>query len=300
MANPIVDTLTTYVEEQKSGLIAKSVLGAKSASILNLMTGVKGATTLNLLSTDIVLQNGAECGWNADGDTEISQRVINPQILKVNHAFCPKTLLKTYANHMVKVAAGQKNLPFEEEFTNGISEGVAEAVEKMIWQGQKNQTDEFEGFISILTDASVKTVSKAKGTSAYATIKEVYMALPERAIKADTAILVGAGLFRQYIQELVAANLYHYNANDDAMEYTLPGTAVKVIAVNGLNETASFDYVIAGRLSNFVYGISGADDDQILDAWYSKDNDEFRVAVEFIAGVQVAYPSEVVMGKIAK
>lgn len=301
MANPIVSGISQYVDENKTGLIAKSVLGAKSASLFNLMSGVKGPATLNLLNTDVVLQDGSECGWSASGSSEISQRVLTPAHLKVNMSFCDKNLLKTWKNYEVKVAAGQKTLPFEEDFMNGIADGVAEAIEKMIYQGTGSNGD-FEGLISILGSAvpTGNTKTEAQGTPAYTAIKDAYMALPERAIKDDTVILVGAGLFRKFIQELVSANLYHFNPNDKEGEYMLPGTNVKVIAVNGLNETATYDYIIAGRLSNLFYGISGENDTDTLDVWYSKDNQEFRVAVEAIVGVQVAYPSEVAFVKVTK
>ena len=175
MANPIVTSLPKYVEQHILPLISKSVLGSKSASLFNLLTGVKGDTALNLLATDVTLQSAKTCGWNADGTTTLSQRIVKPAYLKVNHNFCDKQLLNTWANYEVKIAAGQKTLPFEEDFVNGIVEQVKEQIEKMIYQGTKAKEDEFEGLISILTDdATTIKVNKTKGTSAYEAIKAVY------------------------------------------------------------------------------------------------------------------------------
>lgn len=72
--SPIVDTLPKYVEEKKSELIAKSILGAQTAKMVNLMSGIKGATTLNLLDTEVVFGDGAECGFDPTSANEISQR----------------------------------------------------------------------------------------------------------------------------------------------------------------------------------------------------------------------------------
>ena len=36
-------------------------------------------------------------------------------------------------------------------------------------------------------------------------------------------------------------------------------------------------------------------DDEKFDLWYSKDNQEFRLAINFNAGVQVAFPDEIVL-----
>ena len=80
----------------------------------------------------------------------------------------------------------------------------------------------------------------------------------------------------------------------------LPGTNIRVIGVNGLNDTASYDYAIAGSLSNMFYGTDLENGEELFDIWYSKDNREFRLAIEFTAGVQVAFQDEIVLGKRSK
>lgn len=290
--NPVVKTLPDYVEEHVLPLIAKSVLGAKSASLFNLQTGVKGPTKLNLINTEIELQDASTCGFNASGSTTLSQRQITPAYLKVNMEWCDKEMLGTWAQYQVKTAAGVKELPFEEDFINGVVDNVKAAIEKMIYQGDGDNADEFDGLIKILKADGALT--ETRKSTVYETVKAVYAKLPEEAIADDTVILVGAGDFRTFIQELVSANLYHYDANDKAGEYVLPGTAVKVISVNGLNGT---DKVIAGRLSNIFYGTDMTGDEEKFDLWYSKDDQVFKLAIEFIAGVQVAYPNEVVIAE---
>ena len=75
---------------------------------------------------------------------------------------------------------------------------------------------------------------------------------------------------------------------------------VKIVAVNGLNDTVGADYIVAGSLSNMFYGCDLSDDQEKWDMWYSQDNRTFRLAIEFMAGVQVAFPDMIVLGKIAK
>lgn len=299
MSNPIVTSLPKYVDETHEELIAKSTLGAKSARLFTLVPDVKGETALHLVDTDVHFGDASECGWNPTGSTTISQRTIKPAYLKVNMNYCDKELLNTYAAHMVRIAAGQKELPYEAEFTNGIVEGVQEAVEKMVYQGDSANGNECDGLIKILTDASVDTVTS--GTTAYDKIKEVYMSMKEEvASKDDAVILVGAGMYRQFIQDLVSANLYHFDPSNSEEEYKLPATNVRVIKVNGLNDTVGFDYAVAGRLSNMFYGTDAMGDESKFELWFSQDNREFRLAIEFTLGVQVAYPSEVVLGKWSK
>lgn len=302
MANsPIVTSLPAYVEERRLPLIAKAVLGAKSAQMFNLQTDVKEKSALNILTTDVAFGDGKACGWSETGSSTLSQRYIEPQYFKVNQAFCEKKLLGTWAGYAVKVAAGSKTLPFEEMFISDIVAHVNEKVEKILWQGNKSNSSgsiECDGILKILTDAeSTVDVSFASGSNAYDKVKAMYNAIPAEIIdKEDTAIFVGEDDYRDFIQNLVDAKLYHVTPEYNNGEYMLPGTTIKVIAVNGLNGTHK---MVAGQKSNIYYGCDMANDKEVFDFWYSKDNREFRLAIEFVAGVQVAFPDQMVLGQPA-
>lgn len=288
MANSyVVSSLPEYVEQRREELIAKSVMGAKTLDFINLQTGVKGPTALNLIDFDIQLQDDA-CGWNEAGTSTLTQRIIDAKPFRVNMAVCDKNLYGTWAQYQVKVAAGKvaSDLPFEQDFVNGVLNGIQERVEELIWQGDASNAGEFDGFLTILGSATTAT-----GTTKMDLISEAYAALPcEVAGKSDVVIFVSCATFRAWMQELVAANLYHYDPKEaSAMEYMLPGANVRVIAVPGMADDAA----VAGRLSNFFYGTDLESDMETFDLWYSKDNREFRIDVSFIAGVQIAYPSEV-------
>ena len=288
MANSyVVSSLPEYVEQRREELIAKSVMGAKTLDFINLQTGVKGPTALNLIDFDITLQDDA-CGWNEAGTSTLTQRIIDAKPFRVNMAVCDKNLYGTWAQYQVKVAAGKvaSDLPFEQDFVNGVLNGIQERVEELIWQGDASNSGEFDGFLTILGSAT-----SATGTTKMDLISEAYAALPcAVAGTSDVVIFVSCATFRAWMQELVAANLYHYDPKEaSAMEYMLPGANVRVIAVPGMADDAA----VAGRLSNFFYGTDLESDMETFDLWYSKDNREFRIDVSFIAGVQIAYPSEV-------
>lgn len=296
-SNPNVNAITGYTNQNSEELLTKSVLGAKSVGMFNLQTGVKGKTALQIMSNEIAFQDGSSCGWSESGSTTFTQRVIDAKPLKVNMAFCEKKLLNTCFQHLVRIAAGQESMPFEEKWTGDIVKNVNAKVEKMLYQGQSGQTNQFEGLISILEGVSASTinVSAANGTSAYNFIKSVAAKIPA-AIEAPV-ILVSIPLYREFIQDLVSANLYHYHPGDGENEYNVPGTDIKVIAVAGLNDAATYEYAIAADLNNLYVGVDMVDDEEKFDLWYSKDNKEFRLDIEFIMGAQVAFPAEIVYGK---
>lgn len=297
MANsPIITSLPEYVEQNKIGLIAASVLGAKSASLLNFQTGVKGVAAINLLNTDVQFGDGSACGWDEAGSQTLSQRKIETGAIKVNMAYCDKKMLKTYAEHGVKVAAGAKTLPFEEDFINGVVANVKAALETAIWQGDKASQDDnlnkFDGLLKILGAATGVIAATGSKSDVFAALQDVLVKLPATALKEDTRIFVGNDTFMRLVNELVNKNLYHYSADNANYEIVLPGTTIRVTAVEGLNGT---DKIIAGRASNFYFGTDMEGDEEKFEFWYSQDNREFRLAIEFNAGVQVAFPDEVVM-----
>ena len=294
-----VSTLSNYVEEKRLPLIAKSFLRGKTIDLIPLETGVLQDTALNLVSAQVEFGDGASCGWNPTEGVALSQRLLKPTFLKVNQVFCDKDLLKKWASYEVKLAAGREQLPFEEKFMEEIANAINESIEKLVWQGDSSHTNEPDGFLKILETGGSGVVSAtwSAGTTAYNKIKTVYNAIPANIIdKEDTVIFVGEETYREFIQDLVAANLYHFSPDYKAGEYMVPGTSIRVIAVNGLNSTGK---IVAGRLSNFFYGVGAEDDKDTFDFWYSQDNREFRLAAYFAIAVQVAYPNEIVLGKQA-
>lgn len=301
-----VSNLPAFVEERHLPLLRKAVIEAKSAREFNLQTGIKGATALNLLATNVAFGDGSTCGWNEAGESTLSQREIVPGAIKVNMSFCDKQLLKTWMNYEVKVAAGQKNLPFEEDFMNGVVEDIKAKLEKAIWQGDKTSLDanlnKFDGMIKILDAATVaQTVTYADGATIASIVNDVYAAIPSAAFsKGEVVLYMGSDSYRAYIQELIAnGNLViTTGVNDVAMPESvlIPGTNVRVYGVAGLDNTGRF---YASYRDNFVYGTDMQGDEEKMEMWYSQDNREYRLAVEFTAGVQAVWPDLMVIAKEA-
>ena len=294
--SPIVNSLPAYVEQNRLPLISKSVLGAKTPSLLSLQTGVKSETAINLLNTNVVFGDGSDCGWNEAGTSTLTQRTIKPIFVKVNMAFCDKKLIGTWAQSQVRIAAGLEKLPFEEDFMNGVANGIKAGIEKMVWQGDSENGGsgvECDGFLKILgADSSVIDVVLQSGASVYQNTLKVLNAIPGE-VYDKASIFMGADYFRSLVQDLVAANLYHYDDNDGEMEITLPGTNIKVYGVHGLDGTKK---IVAGPRDEMFYGVDFENDEEVFDLFYSKDNREFRLAVEFACGVQYAFGDHMVLG----
>ena len=294
--NPVYTGLEEYVEERRLPLIAAAVLSGDTAKLFNLQTGVKTTAALNLLSTDVEFGDGSTCGWDPTGTQELSQRLIETGQIKINMPYCEKDMLKYWTQYQVRIAAGDKELPFEEYFISEVLKDVKAKLEKAIFAGDTASNDpnlsKFDGLIKIL-GAENDVVTFTAGASVYDSVVAAYMAIPEEALEGAT-ILIGADDFRSFVQGMVEKNYFHYDPNRPVDSVLIPGTNVEVRKANGLNGTHK---LIAGQLGkNFFYGCDMVDDEEKFEFWYSKDNREFRLVIEFNAGVQVAFPNMVVMG----
>lgn len=292
--NPNVDAIVGYVDKQRVPLIGKSVLGAKAPQYFNLMTGVKGTTALNILDADPALQCGNACGFNSANDTTFTQRQMEVIPFKVNMTFCDKNLLDTWANYEVKVAAGIKNLPFEEEWTGQIVAKVQDKLEKFIWTGGNYCQKGVFGIEQILSNEGGHKVTLNTGDSIYTKLVDLYLVLPETVQAADDVItFVNYQSYNKLVQEILSASHYHLDVTNLEDGIVLPGTRVKVVPTQGIGSgTEDKTLAVMGRASNFYFGTDMRGDSEVFDLWYSQDNREFRLAIEFTAGAQVAFPDE--------
>ena len=287
-----LSSLSVYVDENKLDLIRKTVLGPKTIGYLNLQTGVKGNTKINLLETSVTFGNGAACGFTDNATSKLSQREIVPASVKINATFCDKSMQRYFMNHQVTVAAGRSTLPFEEHFVNSLVESTGAELEKAIWNGVEIGGTHYNGFLDFAADYTA--INPTASETAYEMIRKGYDAIPSASL-ADTVIFLGIDKYRELAGELTTKNLYHYDPKvDEAFEMILPGTTTKVVGVPGLDGT---NYALALNVKHAFYGTDMEGDEEVFDLWYSKDNQEWRAAINFVFGVQVAFPNENVLIK---
>lgn len=293
-----VSNLPAYVQENRLPLLAAAILKGKTVEVINRQSGVKGKAALNIVDVTAPFQAGATCGFNASGDDEFSQRIIETTLVKVEKEWCWKDVIGTWAEYEYRIVAGDKTLAFEEFFLTKIAEQIAATIETVIWQGSVSPA--INGLLTVAATVPV-TATAFTGATDYDKIMEAYMAVPE-AVLDKAVIFCSASRFRGFVQGLVAANLYHYNPAAPTDEIILPGTNTRVIKVNGLNNTTYTDglttvtdVVVAADPMNLVYGYDVDDAERALDVWFSKDNDSIRLRAEFNIGAQIAFPAEVVI-----
>jgi len=308
-----VSTLANYTKENEAQLVTSSVLGAKTAALIksagNVMVGVKSAETINIMDTDAFFQAGGTCGWNASGTTSFTQRTVTVGKIKVQEALCPKTLESKYLQKALPTGSQYDSIPFEQEFSDKKAKTIASQLESAIWQGDtasaNGNLNKFDGLIKLIgaasgvVDANVSGfISGAPLTSISATnvvslFDGVYKAIPAKVVAADDMVIVcGMDTFRTYTIALKNANMFNYAFDGKAdAEFVLPGTSIKVVALQGLNGTND---VYAMRLSNLFLGTDLLNEEEKFEIFFAKEADEVRFAAEFKMGVNVAFPDEIV------
>ena len=313
-----VSSLANYTKENEALLVTSSVLGAKTAALIksagNVMVGVKSAETINIMDTDAFFQAGGTCGWNASGTTSFTQRTVTVGKIKVQEALCPKTLESKYLQKALPTGSQYDSIPFEQEFSDKKAKTIASQLESAIWQGDtasaNGNLNKFDGLIKLIgaaagvVDANVSGfISGAPLTSITATnvvslFDGVYKAIPAKVVAADDMVIVcGMDTFRTYTIALKNANMFNYAFDGKAdSEFVLPGTSIKVVALQGLNGTND---VYAMRLSNLFLGTDLLNEEEKFEIFFAKEADEVRFAAEFKMGVNVAFPDEIVKVTIA-
>lgn len=299
----VVSGLADYVQNNREIILKDIVLGADSIQRMTIQPGVKKSADLNFLLVEPALQSGADCGWNASGNATFSKRTITTAAIKVNMAFCKKTLLGKWTEYVVRFGANNEEFPFEQYIINGVIEGIKKQMEKLVWQGDTSNSDLFDGLLKIINAAS-GTIKEtiASGASAYDAIYQVFMAIPTEILdKDDLTINVSPLVFRAFCKELTDRNMFHYTADGSKTEVILPGTSCKVKMVKGLADSVGHKErkIVATFDKNLYYGCDMLDDAEEVKAWYSEDADEHRIRVDFNAGVQIAFPDLCVLGSMA-
>ena len=295
VTNYLVSSLPAYVEQNRDLIIKNfALVGRDTRSRIGLRTGIKTGQKVPFLDFGIVLQNGATCGHNPLDEAVLSQRDIVVEALKHDGEVCPETLLGTYAEYLVRINATENELPYEAYLMDAMTREVNKVIEKLIWQGDKtNGTGNMkmlDGFlVQLAADTDVIPVTIAAGDDAYAAITKVYLAMPEEALERGGVIFVSPALYRDFLQALVAANLFHYpsaeNANPD--EFILPGSDVRVIKTYGISGSKK---IVGTFAENLIYATDVEGDEVDVDLWWSQDARVFKYQVKWTSGVTYFFP----------
>ena len=307
-----VSTLTNYVDQTSENLISRAYFENTSAQNFSLQTGIKTVAALQLFAVTAVPQADSGCAFNASGNVAFTQRNITVGAIKYEDALCLKDLKAKWTQVLLKAGsqAEGEEITFEEEIVNDLISLIKEHIEVQDWQGDITSgnayLNKYDGLIKIIdaagtaTDGNTGNVTTTTGITGGASgnAAQLIWAMCDArstATKSQTnqILFCGTDTFDKVVDTLIQKNMYHVDPTNQDNEYTMKivGRNVTLKGVAGLDGT---DRMFLGKAENFVLGVDLADEEEVFDMWYSKDDKNVKYTVAFKRGVQVAYPSEIV------
>lgn len=295
MANTLnINSLPDYIQEHKDELFVKAVLGSKTLDYVEIMPNVKYKDALNYLDSEVVLQDGSDCGWNPLGSDTFSQRYIETVAVEVEKEFCWKDFEKKFMNYQLLWEAGREKLPFEEKIANSNLAAIQDAVETLVWQGDSGLS--IDGFIAAAEAESAATVEFETGETVSAKIDAIVAELSTRMLKKGVNIYLSETDFRAYIQEQNGAccsNKPVLDAASESISY-FGDSRIKIIPVLGLEGAGA---IVAATPDALVYATDVEGSERTYRMWFDEKEEKFMFRVLFRAGTAIKFVDEVVIGK---
>jgi hypothetical protein len=312
--------LSDYVEQNKLPLLTTAVFDAKTQQLMQKRVGIKSEEALNLMDTDAVFQSASTCAWAASGTTTFSQRTISVARVKVQEELCPRALETKWLATQLSAGSNYESVPFEQAFATQKAKKIAANIETAIWQsttatglsGWTGATATISGDATLnktvgllhlmeKTSASGSIVSSLAGAAfsdatVVSAFENVYQSIPVAIVsKPDLVAFCGWDIYRLLVNKLVGLNLFQGDlGNLSSGEFFFPATNMKVVAVNGMNNTRR---IVATSLENLFYGTDLLSDEDQFRIWASYDNDQVRFQAALKYGVQFAFPEQMVLYK---
>lgn len=294
MANTLdLTLLPDYIKEHRDELFIQSTLGTKTLDYVEVMPNVKWKDALNFLDSEVVLQDGSECGWNPQGSDVFSQRFIETKAVEVEKEFCWKDFEKKYMNYQLLWEAGREKLPFEQKIAESNMNAIKDAVEELVWQGDSGLS--INGFLADIEAASAATVEFESGQTVSDKVAAIVAALPMRMLKKGANIYVSYTDARNYVLEQNGACCSNKPVLDAAAEsFAYFGDSrIKIVPVIGLEGTGA---IVAATADALVYATDVEGSENTYRMWFDEKEEKFMFRVLFRAGTAVKFPEEIVYG----
>lgn len=295
MANELnLNALPDYIQEHKDELFIKATLGGKTLGLVEIMPNVKYKDALNYLDSEVVLQDGSNCGWNPQGSDTFAQRFIETKAVEVEKEYCWKDFEKKYMNYQLLWEAGREKLPFEQKIAESNMNAIQDAVEDLVWKGDANLG--ISGFIAAAENESAVTVDFETGQTASDKIDAIVAALSFEMLKKGVNIYVSPTDFRNYIMEqngVCCANKPVLDAAAESITY-FGDSRVKIVPVLGLEGTGA---IVAATADALVYATDVEGSEKTYRMFYDEKEEKFMFRVLFRAGTAIKFPDEVVLGR---
>lgn len=283
-----VTELLNYVKENTNELAVRTATNADSIKYFNIQTGVIAPTNIHALTTEIEIQDGANCGFNPLGSSKISHRQLVPSIMKVDAEWCSADFFGTCLNYQTSVAMGKGEIPYHEVMINDIIANLRKQNEYNMWSGSEADGDLMDGLTTIIAaDSNVDSYTSTK-TTVLERVQEMYANVNDE----DYEIFCSMALYRQLVMDLINANYFLFKTEDNADNtIVLPSTSLKIHGIEGIDNSNTNLYGL--HTSDMYVGVDAQGDSEKFDLWFSNDARTYRMQIKYALAVNYLFSDRV-------
>jgi len=300
---------TTYAGEHSGKWISAALLSGVTLSneLITIMPNVKYKSVVSNLVSASGLAD-ASCDFTATGAVTLTERILEPKSLQVNKQLCKADFRDTFqAIEMGYSAHDVLPKSFADYLLAHQAEQVAADIESHIWNGDANNSGEFNGFMTLLTtDAALPAAQEVAGTTLTAAniiteMGKVADAIPSRLYgKEGLRIYVSQNAMRLYVRALGGFGTSGLGANGvdnkGTMWYQggeLMFDGIPVVVANGLTA----DQMLASTKENLFFGtglLSDQNQVKLIDLADIDGSENVRLIMRMTAGVQYGNVTDIV------
>jgi hypothetical protein len=315
----VTTALTNYVPQNVNEVILAATFGTRflteAASKATVQAGVKTSANVLLLDGPVTLQSGNNCTWAASGSATITDKIVTVAPISVMEEICYDDVRTKYTQlAMMKGSKNFDEVAFAQSIVDMKVRRIAEANESLVFKGDTAGSGNLiflDGLNKqVLTgginsnDAAYTTggpIALATGITVgnvIAIFNGIENATPIAiATSTDRVVLCGADTARKFAQALTSANMFNYTVTQDGVsEFVIPGTATRVIPVNGMNGS---NMILSFAWPNMVMAIDGEGEHEVVELKYDEYSMKTRLYCKYKLGVTFARTSEVAYFKLA-
>lgn len=289
----------TWVNENNQNLLTEAIIGAQTASLVQVYPGVKYKENLKFLATDAWTQAGG-CGWSASGNTTLTDKDVIVTSLKWTESLCPDTL-ETTALQLSMRAGKNEQIPFEQAYVSLKTKQIQTVLETMYWSSTAASSVKCGGLIYLLNNDSdvhdyvFNPCATGQTFSTWAAaVYGMYNHLsPEAKNFNDLTLFVSYSTFSLMQQAMVIANMYAIDqTGPNLMAFRFPGTNVTVQPIKALG-----CYMVLSPSSNLLWVTDLVSEEDKINLWFSQDNQEVRFVANGKIGVSYYFGDYIVLAQ---
>jgi hypothetical protein len=301
---------TTYAGEFAGKYVAAALLPAPTLAnnLITIKQNVKYKEVLKRVSLNDVVKD-ATCDFTATSTLALTEKILEPKELQINLQLCKKEFRSDWEAIEMGFSAFD-NLPktFTDFLIAYVAEKAAAKNEFNIWQGDADNTGEFDGFETLLAnDPNLVPAQEVTGTTVtsanvVAELGKIVDAMPDTLYgREDVRIYVSNNIFKAYVRSLGGYGASGLGANGfegrGSMWYSTGGAlyfdGIPVVMCTGMSANTA----ILSTIDNLYFGTGLLSDHQevkVLDMGDLDGSQNVRVVMRFTAGVQYANIEDIV------